>query len=386
MRALADDMAARGVRRVHVLAWRDLDDVEAGGSEVHADEFMRRWAEAGLEITHRTSAAAGIPATASRHGYEVVRRGSRYSVFPRVALAELTRRMGRFDALVEIWNGVPWMSPLWCRKPRMTLLHHVHGPMWAETFPQPFASFGRVMEARLAPPFYRRTQMVALSDGTRDEIREVGIPEEQISCVLPGVDSFFQPGQQKAPVPTVLAVGRLAAGKRFPALLPVLLAVRSAVPELQAIIIGDGPDREALQSWIAQHNAASWLTLAGRVSPDELLRHYQRAWLVTSASIAEGWGMTLTEAGACATPAVVTDVNGHRNAVHHGVTGLLADLEDLGPAITSVLNDRERRLRMGAAALAFANTLTWDRTAHELLQILHGQVVRRRPLSAPGLG
>ena len=43
------------------VAWRDLDDPDAGGSEVHADQFMRRWAAAGLEIVHRTSAAAGPP-------------------------------------------------------------------------------------------------------------------------------------------------------------------------------------------------------------------------------------------------------------------------------------------------------------------------------------
>ena len=89
LRRLVDEIRRAGVRRVHVLAWRDLDDPDAGGSEVHADHFMRRWAEAGLDVLHRTSAGIGIPATARRNGYDVVRRGSRYSVFPRTVVAEL---------------------------------------------------------------------------------------------------------------------------------------------------------------------------------------------------------------------------------------------------------------------------------------------------------
>ena len=65
---LATEMITAGARRVHVLAWRDLADPDAGGSEVHADEFMRRWAAAGLDITHRTSEAVGQPSTSTRNG------------------------------------------------------------------------------------------------------------------------------------------------------------------------------------------------------------------------------------------------------------------------------------------------------------------------------
>ena len=45
---LGDIAGAAGLRRLHILAWRDLDDIEAGGSEVHADQIARSWAAAGL--------------------------------------------------------------------------------------------------------------------------------------------------------------------------------------------------------------------------------------------------------------------------------------------------------------------------------------------------
>ena len=73
---MASTMLSHGVRRIHVLAWRDFDDAEAGGSEDHAHEFMTRWQQAGLSVLHRTSHASGQPATATRSGYEVIRQGA----------------------------------------------------------------------------------------------------------------------------------------------------------------------------------------------------------------------------------------------------------------------------------------------------------------------
>ncbi|MCZ7629556.1 MAG: hypothetical protein M5U19_11105 [Microthrixaceae bacterium] len=79
---IADLAEEAGIRTVHMLAWRDLDDDEAGGSEIHAHNITSIWVQSGLEVTHRTSASVGRPAIDSRSGYRVIRRGSRYSVFP----------------------------------------------------------------------------------------------------------------------------------------------------------------------------------------------------------------------------------------------------------------------------------------------------------------
>ena len=370
-------MTSNGVRRIHVLAWRDLDDPDAGGSEVHADEFMRRWAAAGLDITHRTSAAVGQPSTATRNGYRVVRRGSRYSVFPRAVASEWVRRMDRYDALVEVWNGVPWMSPVWCRRPHITFLHHVHGPMWDQLLPWPLAGVGRALEARWAPPFYRRSLTLTPSEATRDDLLQLGFRADRVVAVNNGVDAMFQPGGTRSTSPLVLSVARLAPVKRQDELIEAAVIARQRVPDLRLVIVGDGPLRPALEARIAAHGAAKWITMAGRLSHADLVAEYQRAWLVSSASLAEGWGLALTEAAACGTPAVATDVSGHRSSVIDGVTGVLAPLEHLAETMADVLLDDARRAELASAALARARTLTWDASAQGILAALLGQVRNR---------
>ena len=132
---LATIAAQAGLRRIHFVAWRDLDDPEAGGSELHAHEIASRWAAAGLDVTFRTSAVPGAPASLTRDGYRVVRQAGRYAVFPGAAWEGI--RMGHRpgDALVEIWNGMPFLSPVWYRGPRIVFLHHVHAEMWGMVLP-----------------------------------------------------------------------------------------------------------------------------------------------------------------------------------------------------------------------------------------------------------
>lgn len=65
-----------------------------------------------------------------REGYQAVRRTGRYAVFAGAALDVVSGRLGRLDGLFEIWNGMPFLSPLWFRGPRIVFLHHVHAGMW----------------------------------------------------------------------------------------------------------------------------------------------------------------------------------------------------------------------------------------------------------------
>jgi glycosyltransferase involved in cell wall biosynthesis len=377
---LGDLAAAAGIRRIHILAWRDLADVEAGGSELHAATIAKRWAEAGLEVTMRTSYAQGSPPEAVRDGYRVLRRAGRYAIFPRAVAAELVGRHGPRDALVEIWNGVPFFSPLWARGPRIVFLHHHHEKMWPLVLPARYARLGAALETHLAPPLYRSTTVVTLSESSRAElVSKLGLRGDRVRVVPPGIDERYSPSGSRSDHPLVVSVGRLMPSKRFDELIRSLHRVRSRLPRLELVVVGEGYERDNLQHLVDELDAASWVRLAGRVSDAELLDLYRRAWVVASASISEGWGMTITEAAACGTPAVVTDIAGHRDAVAPGHSGLLVPVDaDLGVAIADVLLDADRRALLSAGAVEHASRFTWAATAHGALQALVDDAAQRR--------
>jgi glycosyltransferase involved in cell wall biosynthesis len=381
---LGDIAAAAGLHRVSMLAWRDLDDPEAGGSELHASNIAKLWAEAGIEVTMRTSYAAGHPQVTWRDGYRVIRKAGRYLVFPRAAFSEMMGWHGGRDGLVEIWNGMPFFSPLWSRTPHVTWLHHVHAEMWQMTLPPNLAKFGNTIESRIAPPVYRRTRIVTLSESSKDElVHDLGFKAKRITVVPPGIDPHYTPGPDgasaKSPTPLVVAVGRLVPVKQFDQLVDALVQLKPDHPELEAVIVGEGYKREELEAQIHEAGAERWISLPGRVDEDVKVDLYRRAWVLASASAREGWGMTVTEAAACGTPSVVSRVSGHEDAVVDGVTGLLASgTEELRRGIDRVLRDPDRRERMSRAAREHAATFTWESTARRTLQVLADDAIARR--------
>jgi glycosyltransferase involved in cell wall biosynthesis len=375
--ALAELVERSGIRRVDVVAWRDLDDAEAGGSEIHAHEVLSRWAATGLDVHLRSSRVDGAARSVERSGYSAHRIAGRYAVFPRTALRGFSRSFGTGDAVVEIWNGMPFFSPLWARRPRIVFLHHVHGEMWQMVLPAGLARLGTWIERSLAPPIYRRESIVTLSESAKREIVQLGMAPERVTVAPPGIDARFTPGGPKDEDPLVITVGRLVPVKRFGLFVEAMAKVRAAHPNLRAMIIGEGYERPTIEARIREAGAEEWLTLGGRVSEEALIELYRRAWVVVSTSAREGWGMTLTEAGACGTPSVAVRIAGPEDAVVDGVSGLLVgSAQEVATAVEAVLSDPELRARLSDGARQVASRFSWDQTALRAFQALAAEAAR----------
>ena len=379
-RSLEEIARAAGLRHIDVVAWRDFDDEEAGGSELHAHRILSEWSAAGISINMTTSTAPGRHPFVRRNGYQVTRRVGRYSIFPRTMISGWRGSLGRGDGLVEIWNGMPFLSPIWARCPRVVFLHHVHGEMWNMVLPHGLAELGDTFEHHVAPKFYRGTRVITLSSSSKAEIVEkLKLRESNVVVSPPGVEGQFSPGSRRAEAPTVVAVGRLVPVKRFDMLIRGLVDLKPRHPGLRAVIAGEGYERPNLEAQIARRGASSWLSLPGYVPEEDLIDLYRRAWVLASTSKREGWGMTVTEAGACGTPSVVSRISGHEDAVIDGSSGLLVGgHDDLVAGLGSVLRDEILRTSLGANALKHATGFTWDATARGALAVLGAEALARR--------
>jgi glycosyltransferase involved in cell wall biosynthesis len=377
-------MAARadraGLRRIHIFAFRDRDDPDAGGSEEHASQVGAHLVAAGREVVLHTARVRGAPREIERDGMRVVRRGGRFSVFLTSPLDERLGRLGPADGLIEVFHGVPFFLPLWSRLPQVGFVHHVHLGTWDMLLPGPLGRVGEAIERHVVPRVYRNRTLLTAAPSARDEIvHHYALDPAQIGISPHGVDDRFTPGSTRWPRPLVVAVARLMPQKGIPALLEALAAARAEVPDLEAVIVGDGPHRAAYEAMATSMAADGWLRFTGRIDADELVEWYRRAWVVASASQREGFGLTLTEAAACGTPVVATRIPGHVDAVDEGISGLLADsTEELGKLVAEVLRDGDLRTRLVAGALDHATRFRWDSSAAALLGALCDDAERRR--------
>ncbi|MET9151848.1 glycosyltransferase family 4 protein [Streptomyces griseoflavus] len=339
-------------RRIVFLAHRDLGNPSAGGSELLVD----RLADGLTRLGHQVTLLCGGPA--AYRDYRVVSAGGAYGHYLR-ARSAFARQVGDCDLLVEVCNGMPYLTPLWHRGPTLCLVNHVHTDLWKMRFGGPLAPaarIGRRLEHWALTGSRRHGLVVAVSPSTAHALRGIGVPRERIRVVHNGV---AEPGPlaDRSPEPLFVAVGRLVEYKRIDLLLRLWERVRP-VTGGRLVIVGDGPERERLERM-----AGPGVRFTGHVSEAEKHRLLCEAWLLLHPSAVEGWGLVVTEAAARETPAVAFDVPGLRDSVRDGETGVLAGGESsFAAAWMSLTLAGDRRELMGKAAREHAAAYRWEHT------------------------
>jgi glycosyltransferase involved in cell wall biosynthesis len=199
---------------------------------------------------------------------------------------------------------------------------------------------------------------IAVSDFIRRKIIARGYPAERVVTHYIGVDTdqFAPDGGPREEV--VLFVGRLVEKKGCEYLMRAMAPILKRRRELRLVIIGDGPQRVALQD-LQYALGAPGIEFRGAVDSSAIKSAMARASILAAPSVtaasgdSEGLPIAICEAQAMGLPVVATHHAGIPEVVEDGVTGFLArekSVEELRAAIEKILESQSLRESMGKAA------------------------------------
>ncbi len=182
----------------------------------------------------------------------------------------------------------------------------------------------------------------------------------------------------------IVAVNRLAARKRPLPLLRALRRARAAVPaeiRMTAVVVGDGPQRAALERAIDRAAMSDWVHLAGRLPHRAIRRLYRRADVFVAPARLESFGIAALEARAAGLPVIGMAQAGVGTYIRHGREGLLVDDDrGLAAAITALTADAGTRESIAAHNRVHPPTFGWaDALASTEREYARAAAIQRVP-------
>jgi phosphatidylinositol alpha-1,6-mannosyltransferase len=394
---------------MNILFMADSFLPHAGGSRVYYYNLYSRLVD--LYPDHVTILTKKVPGwqqfdeSASRDSLRIIRRfqplpGLHVTQLPKIvfplteAFAQMLR--GYTDVIhagdlyppgvIALWLkrlfGIPFVA--YCHGEDITLTeHHRYQPI-------------------VRNQIYRGADaVVAACEFAKQNLLRIGIPENRIVKITPGVD-----GERFSPRPVseklirqydltnrrvLMTVARLTPRKGHATVLRALAKVLPSIPDATYLVVGKGEERERLERLAADLGISQAVRFVGFVPEEDLADFYNLCDVFVMMNHEEengdieGFGMVFLEASAMGKAVIGGRSGGTEDSVQHGVTGFLADpddAEELAATLHLVLENDELRKQLGAAGVQRARAdFSWETRATRLRELSRA-IVERTPMKS----
>ncbi len=238
------------------------------------------------------------------------------------------------------------------------------------------------------PFVYRHKKVITISQSSKSEIERLGfITSPDVEIVNPGINSVAFGPRKKMEFPQLLYLGRLKPYKNVDTLIEAFARVYSRHPVARLVIAGEGESMARLIKLSKKLQLDHAVNFTGRVSENKKAELLATSWVVVQPSSIEGWGLTVIEANASGTPVVASNVNGLKDAVIDGKTGILIpprDTHAFTQALMKLIENKVLRDSLSMQSLEFAREFSWDKSARDFREIIQQTLIERNRL--PFLG
>lgn len=360
--------------------WRDIKHPKKGGAEIILYELAKRLALENHSVTWFSQSFPGAKSDELFEGISIVRRGGTYSVFFK-AFTYYRSLKKKPDIVLDCINTMCWQTPIFVeRNKRILYANQSAREVFFYEYTFPVAFLGYVLEP-LQYLTYKNTRALCYSKSIREDLVRFGLPKNNVSVFSLGIDhSRYKPGK-KAKTPTFVFVARFVRNKRSNLCIEAIEIVRREFPDVKLYLVGYGYEELSLKKTIQKKNLSKNIIIVNKNNvflkrdlSDAKVKCMQEAWAHLLFSVKEGWGMVVTEAAACGTPSIVSNVTGLKDSVINGKTGIVLSKnptsKEIADSLIVYIKNEKMRETLSKNAVIWGKKFTWEESYQQFKQVI----------------
>jgi glycosyltransferase involved in cell wall biosynthesis len=296
-----------------------------------------------------------------------------------------------FKALESRFSVVHLHTPvvprIHTRLPVVTTIHSLYRPYVSFLLTYSYRSlanlhtFADILQCTLLSSLEKKilkqsNKITSVSQANLTYLNQYSLKADNPIVVGNGVEAeYFKPTNIESNKTNIIYVGRILYEKGMMTLLQCAQYVLKRYPEAKFLLAGGGPIRDIMEEETRKMGIHEKILFLGRLTKEELLELYQKAYIKIIPSLYEGLPNVLLEAMSTGIPVVSTAVGGVPGVISSGVNGFLVPREspvEMAKMVLKLLEDTNLRKKMGKAARrTIENEYTWDKVADKFLQCYH---------------
>ncbi len=366
--------------RILIFNWYDIKNKWSGGAEIYIHKIANYLAKNNCELTFFCAGDGSSLSEETVDGIKIIRKGNMYTVPIWAFINYIFRFRGKYDLIIDVAKGIPFFTPLYSSIPVIGVIHHIHQKMFLSGLPFPLNRIAMTIEANFLPAIYKNTDMITVSKSSKSAMSDIGFDIKRIRIANPGVKIKINKKINKSTKPTLIYLGRLKQYKHIDNIIIALAKIKKYHPETKLIIAGTGDNEEYLRELTRDLKLEKSVDFMGKVSEEDKPSLLGKAWIAIQPSEVEGWGITNIEANMCGTPVIASDVDGLKDSVIDGKTGILVpvnNINSLAKAVIDLIEDDVYRTYLTNNAIKWSKRFKWHKSGKIFIDLINQKLKKQ---------
>lgn len=360
-----------------ILNWRDIRHPFGGGAEASLFEHAKYWKQMNNDVIWFSSSFKGAKEEEIIEGIKFIRKGTHYTAHIWAYFYFIFKKFGKVDIVIDSFHFIPFFTPLYISPNKIVgLINEVAGKVWFANLPYIFALIGYHLEPYFFI-FYKNIHFITGSNSTKKELIHIGIKQKNIDVVHHGMRVVGNQAKiRKETYPTLVFLGRVSADKGIEDVLETFVIVKKKLKNVKLWIIGKEEKPGMINMFLKGmkpleiKKSIKYFDFVSEQKKFELLK---KSWLLIHPSKKEGWGLNVIEAATQRTPTVGYNVEGLRDSVKNGITGILVRASNpslLAEAAIEIITNKKKYSQLSQNAIKWSKNFNWTVSTKQSWQVI----------------